>query len=277
MAAAGKDASAKHEGVIMARGGGGDAVPAPHAVCSACVDRPEGSPPLVHPSRTIVLSGAIAAGKTSMCDRIEQYAHQHNMAVRVLREPVGAFENVAGQGNLLELYYADPRRWALPFQLYALSLRVDAWRRDGVCFGARDPSGPTVVIERGLHDDHVFASVQRGVGNMSNLEFELYESAYRVAEAMAPRMRADRTVLLDTPYDRCAARMRQRARAEETGGDLDPGRAERLDAYYRRVHAATHAAVDTLEAAGAAVLRVPPDWSDAGAESHNATLARVLA
>lgn len=229
---------------------------------------------LAHPKATVVVRGAIASGKSTLMEELAKFTKTSE--VIVLSEPVDMFQEVGvARDNLLEVYYADAKRWALIFQVHALHSRIAAWRKGGVCFSARDDAnGPIVIVERSLEGDHVFAQVQREHGNMSDLEFGVYTNAFATASALAPRMTADLTVLMDTPASVCRERMAERGRSEEIGGTEDPDRVEKLATYYQSVWDTTVADVARIESSGRPVMRVPHDWA-ATPQSKYATLKAI--
>lgn len=231
---------------------------------------------LIHPSSVVVVRGAIAGGKSTILHALEDFI-EHGANMVVLQEPFNDFKDVGEKHeNMLELYYADPPRWALAFQLYALSSRINAWRRAGVCFAARDTdNGPIVVVERSLEGDRVFAQVQRAHGNMNPIEYAVYEKAFEAACSLAPRMLADTTILMDTSLEQCTVRMDERSRSEEIGSDDDPGRAARLAAYYRDIWEATRDDIARIEADGRPVVRIPQDWSSTD-KKKTATLTAIV-
>ena len=83
----------------------------------------------VQPLRTlkIALEGNIASGKSTLLRLLED-----EVGYIVVPEPISKWQGVAPMGakscggNLLELFYKDPQRWGLTFQMYAFLSRTMA-------------------------------------------------------------------------------------------------------------------------------------------------------
>jgi hypothetical protein len=88
-----------------------------------------GEAPALRPQtfKRIALEGNIAAGKSTLLRLLED-----EVGYVVVPEPISRWQSVspAGEkscgGNLLELFYNDPKRWGLTFQMYAFLSRTMA-------------------------------------------------------------------------------------------------------------------------------------------------------
>lgn len=148
----------------------------------------------------IWVEGIIASGKSRLTTQLADM-----LSYRTFLEPV------ADRGYL-ELFYADPERWAFAFQIEMLRRRWDIHRlamlecRAGTCIGT--------ILDRGLPGDRVFAKMHYEAGNMNSLEWGTYEALY--SEFMSvPCMQPTMLIYLDVTPDRALQRIKKRARPSE--------------------------------------------------------------
>ena len=88
-----------------------------------------GDVPALRPQvfKRIALEGNIAAGKSTLLRLLED-----EVGYVVVPEPISRWQCVSPTGakscggNLLELFYNDPKRWGLTFQMYAFLSRTMA-------------------------------------------------------------------------------------------------------------------------------------------------------
>jgi deoxyadenosine/deoxycytidine kinase len=116
----------------------------------------------------VSLDGLIGAGKSTLLTTLRAAMPD----VEFVDEPVGAWmeiKNAEGK-SLLELFYADKRRWAYTFQNCAILTRLRAIR------GALASTKKRVIVtERSvLTDRYVFAEMLRASGDIDELEWQLY-------------------------------------------------------------------------------------------------------
>lgn len=107
--------------------------------------------------------------------------------------------------DLLDLYYASPAEWALPFALKVL-------------LSFREPAAhETCIVERSpLASRHVFSQLLYNQGILNCHEWELFKE-YHDLLAWKP----DVVLYIDTPTDVCLKRIADRGRACEATIDLD--------------------------------------------------------
>jgi deoxyadenosine/deoxycytidine kinase len=114
------------------------------------------------------LDGNIGAGKSYLLSALRAAMPD----VEFVDEPVGAWmtlKNAEGK-SLLELFYADKRRWAYTFQNCAILTRLRAIKAAVTTTKKR-----VVVTERSvLTDRYVFAEMLRASGDIDDLEWQLY-------------------------------------------------------------------------------------------------------
>ena len=120
----------------------------------------------------ITLDGNIGAGKSTLLKQISEKIKD----VDVIFEPVGVWEKLTCENgkSLLSHFYEDPKRWGYTFQNCAILTRILETRE------AISKSKKKVIItERSvLTDLHVFAKMNKDIGNITQLEWDLYKMWY---------------------------------------------------------------------------------------------------
>lgn len=156
----------------------------------------------------IALEGNIASGKSTLLELIRS-----EFDVFTVQEPVGKWQQLQvegdGQGNLLELFYSDPKRWAYTFQTYAFLSRLQAQT------SAVSDNVDVIVMERSVMADyHIFAKNCYKTGLFSDVEWALYRQWFAwLTKQFPPQF--DGTIYLRTSPAVCLHRLRKRARGEE--------------------------------------------------------------
>lgn len=154
------------------------------------------------PGKIITASGNIGVGKTWVCWQLAKTILASGQAVELFREP-------ALDTDLFAQYYADPKRYAYPFQKYNLDRRVAIYQKALV---ARE-RGIIAVLDSWVGDDKVFA--------LSNAKYftaeqmAAYLSDYEEAIAMCSDSPPDHMLYLDAPPEVCEARIECRQRKGE--------------------------------------------------------------
>jgi deoxyguanosine kinase len=179
-------------------------------------------------SSPIIVScdGQIGAGKTTLLAVLKEALPD----VEVVLEPVGEWmrlKDPATGKSLLELFYEDKRRWAYTFQNCAILTRL---RTIKAAMASLPASKRVILTERSvLTDRYVFAEMLRESGDITGLEWELYEMWYNTFAADLP-IRG--VVYLTTGVGTSADRIVRRGRAGEDHIPLDYLAA--LDAQHHR-------------------------------------------
>ena len=187
------------------------------------------------------VEGLIAAGKTTLVKILAEL-----LGYRALYEPVTDEE-------LLHLFYRDPKRWAFAFQ-------IEMARRRGTLHELAILESQVVgtpwkgtIIDRGLPGDHVFASLHHANGNITDVEWRIYEELYR-KWMFVPNIQPTMLIYLDVEPEVALARIQERGREAEKGVDID---------YLRAVHGAYNDMMRGVErgehpwSRGMRVLRIP--------------------
>lgn len=148
----------------------------------------------------IWIEGLISAGKSRLTTQLSEA-----LGFRSFQEPV------ADKGYL-ELFYADPKRWAFSLQVEMLRRRWDLHRlamlecKAGVSAGC--------LLDRGLPGDRVFAEMHYQAGNIHHLEWQTYEALY--SEFMSvPHMQPTVLLYLDVSPETALRRIKLRSRPSE--------------------------------------------------------------
>jgi deoxyguanosine kinase len=149
-------------------------------------------------SRFLVVEGLIGVGKTTLCRLV---AESWNAAL--VLEP-------AETNPFLEPFYADPKRYAFPVQMFYL---LNRWRQqDRIRQG--DLFSPFVVSDYLFAKDRLFAEK-----TLDPMELELYD---RFAGALGERAPTpDLVIYLEAPTDVLLKRIRRRSAPGEQAIDGD--------------------------------------------------------
>ena len=162
--------------------------------------------------RYLVVEGPIGAGKTSLARRLAE----HYGSDLVLEQ--------AEENPFLERFYRDPKRFALPVQLFFLFQRarqIQDMRQD-------DLFNPVRVADFLLEKDALFAEL-----TLAPDELALYTQTYKHLAIDAPQ--PDLVVYLQAPADVLMHRVRKRGIGYEQ--NIEPAYLEKLaDAYTRFFH-----------------------------------------
>ncbi len=156
----------------------------------------------------VSVEGNIGSGKSSLLTALQRH-HGH----RVYLEPVQQW------GEWLSLFYADPGRWGMTFNLKVLASFHDHYtsitqrRREGL-----------LLFERSPHTcRHVFTTLQHADGHMNDAELALFDDIYHRLS-----WQPDLVLYVRTTPETCMRRIGMRARQAERAIAPD---------YVRRVHA----------------------------------------
>ena len=166
----------------------------------------------------------IGSGKTTLLTILKAAMPD----VEVVLEPVGEWmrlKDPATGKSLLELFYEDKKRWAYTFQNCAILTRLRTIKA-----ALASTTKRVILTERSvLTDRYVFAEMLRESGEITGLEWELYEMWYNTFAADLP-IRG--VIYLTTGVGTSAGRIVTRGRAGEDHIPLDYLAA--LDAQHHR-------------------------------------------
>jgi len=149
----------------------------------------------------VILAGNIAAGKTSLTERLGA-----RLGWRT------GFESVADNPYLAD-FYADMRQWSFHLQVFFLGHRAQQYL-DLV------HSSESAIADRSIYEDaHIFARVLHHLGNLRERDFHAYRNVYELVIAGLPR--PDLLLYLKAPVPVLQERIRRRGRDIEKGITAD--------------------------------------------------------
>ncbi len=152
----------------------------------------------------LIVEGNIGAGKSTFLSIVKK-----NLDLDIIYEPHEQWQSVAGEHNLLELFYSDTKRWAYAFQTYAFVSRVVAQEK------AKKEATKTLLFERSVYSDrYCFAKNCYEMGTMTALEWSLYKEwfSWLVETHVTP---PDGFIYLKASPECCLDRIFKRQREEE--------------------------------------------------------------
>ena len=122
----------------------------------------------------------------------------------LLPEPVDAWTNISGY-NLIKEFYKDKERWGYTFQNYAFITRIFELNK------AKKSKKRIIVTERSvLTDKYIFAKMLYEDGYINEMENKMYNKWFDNF-----RYNVDCVVYIKTDIDKCAERIKKRARDGE--------------------------------------------------------------
>lgn len=176
--------------------------------------------------RRVSIEGNIAAGKSSFVRVLEQQRADW----AVVPEPVARWCNVqtntsefeeltASQkcgGNVLQMLYQKPDRWAYTFQTYACMSRVRA-QINALDGKLREAENPVLFYERSIYSDrYIFAQNLYESGCLNETEWAIYQDWHGFLHTQfGQHLKLDGIIYLQAAPERCRERIHQRGREEE--------------------------------------------------------------
>ncbi|XP_057805128.1 uncharacterized protein LOC131020375 [Salvia miltiorrhiza] len=202
---------------------------------------------------TLCVEGNISVGKTTFLQRIANETLELRDLVEIVPEPVDKWQNVGPDHfNILDAFYAEPKRYAYTFQNYVFVTRVMQERES--CGGMK----PLRLMERSVFSDRmVFVRAVHEAKWMNEMEISIYDSWFDPVVSSLPGLIPDGFIYLRASPDTCHKRMMLRKRAEEGGVSLD---------YLRDLHEKHESWLFPFESGNHGVLSVSQlpkddDWS----------------
>ena len=156
--------------------------------------------------KTLILEGNIGVGKSTFLKILED-----NLDVDIILEPTDKWQHVGDDGNLLDLFYKDIKRWAYTFQSYAFVTRVQSLMEQQL----KGSDKPIQILERSVYcDRYCFAKNCFESGNMSALEWQIYKEWFSwLVEGYTQK--PDGFIYLKADPQVCQKRLMKRNRSEE--------------------------------------------------------------
>jgi len=164
-----------------------------------------------HIPRKISVEGNIGAGKSTLIEELqEKYIDDRRFLF--LLEPVNQWEEIKDKNgkNMLQKYYANPKKYAFAFQIMAFQTRLQMLK-DALEYIEDEVT--TIIMERSLDADyHIFAKMLFEEEVMEEVEFQIY---FKMATDALKEYGVDGMIWLDTDYEECFRRVGKRSREGE--------------------------------------------------------------
>lgn len=157
----------------------------------------------------ITLDGNIGAGKSTLLKKIQECLPY----VEIVFEPVPVWESLKcnNDKNILQHFYEDSKRWGYTFQNCALLTRIIAVKE--AVEKAKKSNKKIIVTERSvLTDINVFAKMNKNIGNLNELEWNLY---LKWVDAFSNDKSIKAIIHITTSVETCIERIKSRARKGE--------------------------------------------------------------
>jgi len=164
-------------------------------------------------SNLFILEGNIGAGKSTFLSILKKH-----LDLNTIEEPADKWQKVGEDGNLLDLYYKDTKRWAYTFQSYAFITRIQSL----IEYYNKKITGNNIEIsERSVYcDRYCFAKNLFELGKMTTLEWQIYKDWFAwLVENYMPKPKG--FIYLRVSPEVCMQRLKKRNRFEESEISLD--------------------------------------------------------
>jgi len=174
--------------------------------------------------KPIILSieGNIGAGKTTIVEQLEKFLNNIDKRMNsksqiiFLKEPIDIWGTIKDSNgdNILQNFYANPSKYAFPFQVMAYATRLSLIRQTI----RENPTCDMIICERSLDaDKFIFAQMLYDDGMIDDMSFQIYQRFYK---EYSDDFSLDGIIYIDADAEVCERRINQRSRDGEGGIEL---------------------------------------------------------
>ena len=156
-------------------------------------------------ARIISIEGNIGTGKTTFLRSLREHFRGRE-DVCFLDEPVDLWMNCKDQeGNILEHYYKDQKKYGFQFQMMAYISRLSILRK-----ALENPKYKYIISERSLFTDkHIFCKMLYDEGIIEEIGFQIYSMWFDEFISFSSFIPVYLRTLPEVSYERVQTRARQ--------------------------------------------------------------------
>jgi deoxyadenosine/deoxycytidine kinase len=165
----------------------------------------------------ISIEGNIGTGKSTIVENLKKYM-KDIPGVVFLKEPTHIWDSIKDNKTgetILQKFYADPQKYAFPFQVMAYASRLSVIREQIHSI----PTPDIIICERSLEADYnIFAKMLYDDGMIDDVSYQIYKHFYK---EFSYKYGLDAVVYIDSDAEICHQRITKRAREGEGGIPLE--------------------------------------------------------
>ncbi|MFC1894649.1 deoxynucleoside kinase [Candidatus Dependentiae bacterium] len=156
------------------------------------------------------LEGNIGAGKSIFLKILKD-----NLNVDICFEPINKWQDIENEGNILDLFHKNTKRWAYTFQSYTFISRIQYQIEEEISC-----KKDTQIFERSVYcDRYCFAKNCYESGNITSLEWQIYKEWFSWLIKKHTK-KPSAFIYLKTDPKVCLARLKKRNCSQEACVEL---------------------------------------------------------